>query len=87
MADSILFAPAHKLQTKLTNGDVTSVQLVQAFLSQIERHNQQGLKLKAVISTCPRDIALERARWLDDQRRMGQVKSELHGIPIVLKVL
>lgn len=87
MDDSIIFTPAHKLQAKLTSGDVTSVQVVQAFLSQIERHNRQGLDLKAVISTCPTDIALERAKWLDDQREMGQVRSELHGIPIVLKVI
>ncbi|KAJ5094629.1 amidase-like protein [Penicillium angulare] len=85
MEDSIVFVPAHKLQDKLTTGEITSVQLVQAFLNRIERHNHQGLGLKAVISTCPIDIALNRAKELDDQRRIGQVRSELHGIPIVLK--
>lgn len=85
-ADPLLFLPAHELQSKLTRNEITSVQLVEAFLAEIERNNHHGRGLHAIISTCPRDIALTRAKWLDEQRRLGNVQSKLHGIPVVLKV-
>ncbi|CAL5866017.1 uncharacterized protein PFLUO_LOCUS224 [Penicillium psychrofluorescens] len=83
--DPLLFLPAHELQSKLTRKEITSVQLVEAFLAGIERHNHHGRGLHAIISTCPRDIALTRAKWLDEQRQLGHVQSKLHGIPIVVK--
>ncbi|KAJ5624400.1 amidase-like protein [Penicillium lagena] len=83
--DPLLFLPAHELQRKLTHNEITSVQLVEAFLAEIEHHNHQGRGLHAIISTCPKDIALTRARWLDEQRRLGYVQSKLHGIPVVVK--
>ncbi len=83
---SILTAAGHDLERRLETGELTSVDLVGAFLSQIERHNQKGLKLNAIISACPGEIALARAAQLDDERRNGRVRSKLHGIPIVLKV-
>lgn len=85
-SDSLVFKPAHELTGLLATGQTTSVHLVTAFLDQIERHDQQGKKLNALISVAPRDDVLRRAERLDDERARGAVRSPLHGIPIVLKV-
>lgn len=83
---SLLFLPAHELQQKLAAGETTSVALVALFLDQIERHNHQGRKLRAVLATAPRDVAVRRAQALDDERARGSVRGALHGIPIIVKV-
>ncbi|WVF70571.1 hypothetical protein IAT40_005363 [Kwoniella sp. CBS 6097] len=71
-----------ELQTFLNNGSLTSVQLVQAYLNNIERDNIQGLGLRAVLQTAPVDSVLSIAQQLDDDRKAGNLESELHGIPI-----
>lgn len=78
----ILTATAEDLQRELTSGGITSQQLVKIYLSQIERHNDY---LKAVISTAPEELLLERAAILDDERQRGKLRSPLHGIPILVK--
>lgn len=77
---------AHEYQTLLQNGSLRSEDLVNRFLDQIERHNNHGLKLNAVLSVCPRDVAISRAKALDEERRQGRIRGELHGIPIIIKV-
>ncbi len=83
---SPLRAAGHDLQQRLESGELTSVHLVKAFLAQIDKHNRNGLKLNAVLSVCPDEIALAQAARLDQERREGRVRSKLHGIPILLKV-
>ncbi|OCF31109.1 hypothetical protein I316_07241 [Kwoniella heveanensis BCC8398] len=73
------------LQAFLTNGSLTSVQLVQADLDNIERDNVNGLGLRAVIQTAPMDSVLKIAQELDDERKAGEIKGALHGIPILVK--
>jgi amidase len=83
---SILCSSAFELQHQLSTGSLTTVELMEIFLNQIEQHNKQGLELKAVISVAPRDKVLARARCLDEERSRGTVRSKLHGIPIIVKV-
>lgn len=71
----------------MREGRLSSEELVKSFLDQISRHNHDGLALRAVTSTCPRDVAISQARMLDDERQRGEIRSELHGIPIVIKVI
>lgn len=78
----ILTATAEDLQRELSSGGTTSQQLVKIYLSQIERHNDY---LKAVISTAPEALLLERAAILDDERQSGKLRGPLHGIPILVK--
>ena len=80
------FLPAHVLARKLAAGETTSAALTQLCLDQIERHNLQGLGLRAVIAACPRGVALREARRLDGEREAGRVRGPLHGIPVVVKV-
>jgi amidase len=80
-----LAATAGELQELLQDGKLTSVDIVDVYLKQIEKHNHNGLKLNAIISVAPRDILVKRAERLDQERRNGATRSPLQGIPIVVK--
>ncbi|KAK0507196.1 hypothetical protein JMJ35_010234 [Cladonia borealis] len=75
-------ATASDLQELLRASKVTSVQLVKIYLKQIEQYNSY---LKAVISTAPKSAILDKAEKLDAERAEGNVRSSLHGIPILIK--
>lgn len=76
---------AHEYQALMHQGRVRSQDLVNHFLDQIERHNKLGLKLNAVLSVCPRDVAISQAKALDEERVQGKLRGELHGIPVIVK--
>ncbi|OBT62904.1 hypothetical protein VE03_07904 [Pseudogymnoascus sp. 23342-1-I1] len=76
---------AKDLNHALEAGHYTSVDIVQAYLSQIEKHNREGAKLNTVIVTTPLDVLLAKARDLDEERKNGLRRSPLHGIPILVK--
>ncbi|KAJ6015648.1 hypothetical protein N7540_010239 [Penicillium herquei] len=75
-----------ELQKLLAAGTITSVGIVEVFLSQIEHHNVNGLKLNAMITTTPKDILLSIAQQRDRERQEGIIRGPLHGIPISVKV-
>ncbi|KAK6905673.1 hypothetical protein I203_106503 [Kwoniella mangroviensis CBS 8507] len=81
----LLQTSIREIQELLSDGRLTSVQLVETYLARIERDNHQGLNLKAVIQSAPRQSALEIAFQLDEERSKGRIRSELHGIPILVK--
>lgn len=82
----LIKANAAELQQQLQDGSLTSVQLIERCLAQIEAHNYKGMSLHAVISVAPREKVLAVAKQLDEERKSGKVRSSLHGIPILLKV-
>jgi amidase len=71
------------LQDDLTRGALTSRELTQAYLDRIAAGNEQGPMLRAVIETNPEALAIAEA--LDAERRQGQVRGPLHGIPVLIK--
>ena len=77
----VLTATASDLQKKLAIGDIRSVEIVELYLAQIEKHNDY---LRAVLELSPR--AKEFAEELDNERKLGKLRGPLHGIPILLKV-
>ncbi|MBI1196425.1 MAG: amidase [Phenylobacterium sp.] len=77
------YASAGEQQAAMTDGRVTSEQLVRAYLERIERIDRAGPKLNAVIALNPH--AVDDARRLDAERRAGQVRGPLHGVPVLLK--
>ena len=83
VAFDVLTTTAAELKTSLTSGLLTSVQLVEVYLDQIKTHNEY---LKAVIATAPRASLIEKAKALDKERSSGTIRSQLHGIPILVKV-
>lgn len=82
MEPNLLTATADDLQCLLSSDALTSRQLVTSCLAQIRRHDDY---LKAVINTAPLDLLLQHADLLDDERKVGNVRSPLHGIPVLLK--
>lgn len=76
---------AEELSYRLEAGQISSVRLVEAYLAQIEAHNRHGLNLRAVIDAAPRRLVLDQAARLDYERRVGSLRSRLHGVPILVK--
>lgn len=69
-----------ELQTKLRSGQLTSRRLVAMYL---ERIKQIDGKLRSVIEVNPDALAI--ADQKDRERKRGKVRSQLHGIPILIK--
>ena len=78
----LLTVTAQELQEQLTAGSTTSVELVDRYFEQIEKHDGY---LRAILQKSPE--ARRQAKILDGERRAGSVRGPLHGIPILLKVL
>lgn len=87
MADlDLLTVTSTELRKLLINRSVTSVDLVNSYLDQIQHHNHKGLRLNAMISVADRDRVRWTAQNLDREREQGRIRSPLHGIPITFKV-
>lgn len=73
------------LQAALTDGRITSVQLVDAYLARIAAFDQAPSTgpLNAIRHLNP--TARDQATALDAERAAGHVRGPLHGIPILLK--
>ncbi|MDM8526746.1 Asp-tRNA(Asn)/Glu-tRNA(Gln) amidotransferase subunit GatA [Anaerolineales bacterium HSG24] len=70
----------HEAQEKLRYGDISSVELTESVLEQIEAVDGQ---VRAYISTQP-ELALQMARFADERRATGE-DNPLLGIPIGIK--
>ncbi|TDC52014.1 hypothetical protein E1212_10435 [Jiangella ureilytica] len=69
----------------MESGELTSVQLVQAYLERIEALNKSGPGLNAVTQINP--AVMEEARRADELRADGVVLGPAHGLPVLLKDL
>ncbi|KAJ7165363.1 amidase signature enzyme [Mycena filopes] len=76
-------ASVPELQAGLEAGHFTSVDLVKAYFARIEEVNIHGPGLRAVLELNP--SALKQAALLDAERKIAGKRSELHGIPILVK--
>ncbi|MFL6550973.1 MAG: amidase [Povalibacter sp.] len=72
-----------ELRVSLERGEVTSAQLVEAYLKRIEEIDRGGPALHAVLAINPK--AMEQAQALDAERKKKKLRGPLHGIPILLK--
>ncbi|KAG6357654.1 hypothetical protein INS49_013533 [Diaporthe citri] len=81
----LLTVTSTELQKLLSDRSVTSVDLVDAYLNQIQEQNHHGLELNAMISVTPSKVIFRIARELDREREQGKIRSPLHGIPITVK--
>jgi amidase len=75
-------ATASAVQELLRNGRLTSEQLIQVYLDEIDKNDAY---LRVVTSMPPREWLFAEARRLDKERRDGKKTSPLHGIPILIK--
>ena len=72
-----------ELQAAMTDGRVTSAQLVDLYLQRIRAYDEAGPRLNAVLYVNPH--ASREARNLDAERRRRGPRGPLHGIPVLLK--
>ena len=75
--------PLRQLQSLLTQGELSSRELTEAYLARTDALDRQGPALRAVLSLNPR--ALEAADALDEERREGKLRGPLHGLPVLIK--
>lgn len=71
------------LKDQLDRHLLSSVDLVQAYIDQIQRHDGY---LHAMLDVAPTSLLLEKAKSLDVERYAGKIRGPLHGIPIIVKV-
>src|SRR5215510_7978747 len=77
---TVVEASIRDMQTAMTEGRITSREIVLQYLTRIATYED---KLNAVVAVNPR--ALEEAEALDRERAQGKIRGPLHGIPIALK--
>ncbi|MET0292422.1 MAG: amidase family protein [Steroidobacteraceae bacterium] len=76
-------ATVPELERAMDKGSLTSEALTKAYLARIETYDQQGPAINTVITLNAQ--AIEQAKALDAERKAGDVRGPLHGIPVVLK--
>jgi amidase len=69
-----------ELQAAMASGELSSKELVKGYLRRISSLNPL---LHSVIETNPNAVSI--AQHLDNERRRGQVRGPLHGIPVLVK--
>ena len=80
MPEPDVFAGAGELLDALRDGQTTSVELLEAFLDQIARHEWVN-----AIVTIDADNALALAAEADRVRSAGRTLGPLHGLPMTIK--
>jgi amidase len=75
------FASAHQLARMIRGKEVSAVEVLDAYLAQISKHNS---KLNA-ICTLDADNARTRAKLADEALAKGEIWGALHGVPITIK--
>ena len=77
----LIFASAHQLAQMIRDRTVSVTEVVEAYLSQIAKHNPT---LNA-ICTLDADNARHRAKQADEALGKGELWGTLHGVPITIK--
>ena len=71
------------LQKQMASGERTARQIAQLYLDRIAAIDKNGPAINAVIELNP--DALAQADALDRERKAGQLRGPMHGIPVLLK--
>lgn len=78
---NLTFVPAHRLAQMIRDRQVSAVEVLDAYLSQITKHNS---KLNA-ICTLDQENARARAKQADVAIASGENWGALHGVPVTIK--
>jgi amidase len=82
-ATGLLAKTLPELSDALANGEITSVELTQAYLDRIAAIDDAGPRLQSILAVNP--DALAQAAASDARRSAGQARGPLDGIPVLLK--
>ncbi len=72
---------ALKLQKRFSSGELSAEDIVQTFLSRIEKHDS----LIGAFLSVSKEKSLEKARLLDNKRKEGKPLGRFAGVPIAVK--
>ncbi|WP_258313383.1 amidase family protein [Paenibacillus sp. tmac-D7] len=72
-----------EMQKAMESGRLTSEELVQQYLTRIEKYDDKGPALNAILTLNPEAIHIAKA--LDAERAERGPRGPLHGIPIIVK--
>ncbi len=81
--DELLSKSVAELSAMMQRGAVTSHDLTQRYLARIAQMDKAGAALNAVIELNPDALAIAGQR--DAERKAGNVRGPLHGIPVLVK--
>ena len=71
------------LQEKMKNGTLTSKSITEWYLKRIGEIDKSGPAINSIIEVNPDAVAIAEA--MDAERKNGKVRSNLHGIPVLIK--
>jgi amidase len=77
----LTFVPAHQLAQMIRDRQISAVEVLDAYLAQIAKHNS---KLNA-ICTLDSENARARAKQADEALARGEIWGALHGVPVTIK--
>jgi len=83
IGEDVLYLPAHELGARMRSRKLSPVELTQAYLDRIARHDAA---LNA-FATVTRDVALHEAREAEREISRGRHRGPLHGVPYGAKDL
>jgi len=72
-----------ELQKKYADGTLNARQVVAYYLDRIEKIDKNGPALNSIITLNP--YAMEHALAVDKERKAGEDKGLMHGVPVILK--
>ncbi len=81
--DELLSKSVAELNAMMHSGALTSHQLTQRYLARIAQMDKTGVALNAVIELNPDALAIADQR--DAERKAGNARGPLHGIPVLVK--
>lgn len=82
-ADTLALGTLSDIADAIAAGDVSSEDMVQAYLKRIESIDRSGPTLRSVLALNPN--ALDDAKAADAAREAGETLGPLHGVPVLLK--
>lgn len=74
---------ASEQAAKIATGEITSAEIVSAYINRIEKMDRQGPRVQAVLALNPN--ALAQAKQKDQQVKAGNPLGMLHGVPVLVK--
>jgi len=81
--DGVLSKSVAELGAMMRDGSLSSHDLTQRYLARIAQMDKTGVALNAVIELNPDALAIADQR--DAERKAGNVRGPLHGIPVLIK--
>ena len=72
-----------EIQQALSEGRTTSVEVVEEYLARISAYDKLGPRLNSIVRV--NENAVARAAELDEERAKSGARSQLHGIPLLIK--